>query len=75
MKILIYGSTYLTEIVVNHLLRKNDIELVGYIPSSKPSFQGYINLEQVDSTVPHDIKLSIQYDKLLKDVTNFSPNG
>ena len=64
MRILIYGSTYLTELCVNQLL-KDGYNLVGYIPSEKPTFQGKINLPIVEETIDHDIKLSIQYDKKL----------
>lgn len=64
MRILIYGSTYITELCVNQLL-KDGYNLVGYIPSEKPTFQGKFNLPIVDEKIPHDIKLSIQYDKKL----------
>lgn len=72
MRILIYGSTYLTEICVNQLI-KDGYNLVGYIPSENPVFKGTINLPIVDETIDHDIKLSIQYDKKLittKDAYN-----
>jgi len=64
MRILIYGSTYLTELCVNQLL-KDGYNLVGYIPSENPVFAGNINLPRVVETIEHDIKLSIQYDKKL----------
>lgn len=64
MRILIYGSTYLTELCVNQLL-KDGYNLVGYIPSENPTFEGKINLPKVQETIDHDIKLSIQYDKKL----------
>jgi len=72
MRILIYGSTYLTELCVNQL-QKDGYNLVGYIPSTNPTFQGKINLPKVEETIEHDIKLSIQYDKKLitvKDAYN-----
>lgn len=64
MRILIYGSTYLTELCVNQLI-KDGYNLIGYIPSENPTFKGNINLPIVDETIDHDIKLSIQYDKKL----------
>ena len=65
MKILIYGSTYITQLVVEHLSKgfHNPWKLVGYIPSSNPTFPGKLYLPLVDESVPHDIKLSIQYDE------------
>lgn len=69
MRILIYGSSYLTELCVNQLL-KDGYNLVGYIPSENPTFEGNINLQKVEETIPHDIKLSIQYDKKLITVND-----
>jgi hypothetical protein len=69
MRILILGSTYLTEKCVNRL-KRDGFELVGHIPSSNPTFPGNVDLPIVDETVPHDIKLSIQYDKKLDDISN-----
>jgi hypothetical protein len=63
-KILIYGSTYLTQLVVDEL--KNHYFLVGYIPSVRPFVKGNINLPLVDENIDHDIKLSIQYDRLIE---------
>lgn len=69
MRILILGSTYLTELCVNQLL-KDGFNLVGYIPSENPTFRGRINLKEVTEDTPHDIKLSIQYDLKVIDVRN-----
>lgn len=72
MRILIYGSTYLTEICVKQL-KKDGYNLVGYIPSENPTFRGKVPLPIVDETIEHDIKLSIQYDKKMithKDAFN-----
>ena len=64
MRILVYGSTRLTELCVKQLL-KDGYNLVGFIPSNQPTFPGEIPLPIVEETIPHDIKLSIQYDKKL----------
>jgi len=64
-KILILGSTYLTELVVNEL--KDKYELVGYVPSVKPTREGNIDLPIVDFDTDCDIKLSVQYDKIITD--------
>lgn len=64
-KILICGSTYLTELVVDKL--KDKYELVGYVPSVNPTKKGNIKLPRVDINSLCDIKLSIQYDKLITD--------
>lgn len=69
MRILIYGSTYLTELCVNQLI-KDGYNLIGHIPSENPTFKGNINLPVVEETVEHDIKLSIQYDKKLITVND-----
>ena len=69
MRILIYGSTYLTEICVNQL-KKDGYNLIGYIPSENPTFPGKIDLPLADENDEHDIKLSIQYDKKITDFKN-----
>lgn len=69
MRILIYGSTYLTELCVNQLI-KDGYNLIGYIPSKNPTFKGQINLPIVEETIDHDIKLSIQYDKKLITISD-----
>lgn len=69
MKILVYGSTYLTELCVDRLI-KDGYNLVGYIPSLNPVFKGKVNLPIVDEEVEHDIKLSIQYDRKIKNFEN-----
>ena len=68
MKILIYGSTYITEVVVEEL--KKYFDLVGYIPSKKPIFSGHIDLPIVDESIEKDISLSIQYDRMILDIKN-----
>lgn len=63
--ILILGSTYLTELVVDKI--NNSYNLVGYVPSLKPTNEGNIKLPKVDMDTKCDIKLSIQYDKIVDD--------
>jgi len=66
-KIIILGSSYLTELVVERL--KEDYWLIGHIPSKNPTVPGKILLPELDSLdVDHDIKLSIQYDQKLKNI-------
>lgn len=68
-KIIILGSSYLTELAVERL--KGFYDLVGYIPSKSPTFPGNISLPVLDNMdVEHDIKLSIQYDRKLSDIKN-----
>jgi hypothetical protein len=67
-KILILGSTLLTELVVDRL--SEEYELVGYVPSKNPTKVGSINLPEVCIDQPCDIKLSIQYDLIVKDFNN-----
>ena len=68
-KIIILGSSYLTELVVERLA--GFYNLVGYVPSRSPAFPGNISLPVLDSfDVEHDIKLSIQWDRKLADIEN-----
>jgi len=67
-KILILGSTLLTELSVN--LLKEHYELVGYVPSVNPTTKGAVDLPIVDIKSECDIRLSIQYNKIVKDVEN-----
>jgi len=71
MKILVLGSTLVTEKVVEKL-KTTEFELVGYIPSSDPFIKGDIDLPIVQSeqACRHDIKLSIQYDKKIIEYHN-----
>jgi methionyl-tRNA formyltransferase len=71
MKILILGSTLLTEVVVN-FLKDSDFTLTGHVPSSNPYIPGNIELPVIqDMDInDHDIKLSIQYDKKVLDYHN-----
>ena len=66
--ILILGSTYLTELVVEKI--KYKYNLIGYVPSLNPTRKGNINLPEVSINTDCDIKLSIQYDKIVKDTAN-----
>mgnify|MGYP003577218443 CR=1 FL=1 len=66
MRILLYGSTPLTERVAR-AIRRGGYELVGYVPSVNPWLKGRMDLvaEKVEPTVAHDIGLSVQYDRIL----------
>ena len=67
-KILILGSTTLTELCIDKI--KDYYNLVGFVPTVNPTKAGNINLPRVELDEPCDIKLSIQYDKIIKDTTN-----
>ena len=64
-RILIYGSSYLTELVIDRLKRTHDV--IGYVPcKSKPTIPGgCINVPEYDGTTPYDISISVQYDRKL----------
>lgn len=66
MRVLLYGSTPLTERVAR-AIRRSQHELVGFVPSVNPWIKGRMDLvvEKVHPTIPHDIGLSVQYDKML----------
>ena len=65
-RILILGSTYLTELVVQRLLNTR-YELVGHVPSRRTTVSGNIPLPEVDIDSDCDIILSVQYDMLVKN--------
>ena len=67
-KILIYGSSHLAQETC--LVLRDYYTLVGHIPSTNPTIPGSMDLPIADETVPHDIKLSIQYDKKVTDLSN-----
>ena len=67
-KILILGSTLLTENTIEIL--KDEYDLVGFVPSKKPTKEGCINLKRCCIDEPCDIKLSIQYDLIVEDTSN-----
>lgn len=62
MRILLYGSTALSQAVCETLL-VNHFAVVGYVPSAAPTFPGTPPVPIADESIPHDLKLSIQYDK------------
>jgi len=66
--ILIIGSSSLTELCVDKI--KDHYNLVGFVPTVNPVISGNINLPRVELDEPCDIKLSIQYDKIIKDTSN-----
>lgn len=68
MKILVYGSTYLTELALKEISTEH--EIVGVIPSKRPIFKGNVSQYPNDPSVAHDIKLSIQYDQKLTELDN-----
>lgn len=65
-RILILGSTYLTELVVDEL-KDNNFNLVGYVPNAvRSTVMGNVKLDQTTLDCDYDIALSIQYDSLIK---------
>ncbi len=71
MRILVYGSSYLTELAVNHIQLTSQYDLVGYVPSVNPTVSGKVNLPCVKpNEIKHDIKLCLQYDRKIKDYKN-----
>jgi hypothetical protein len=69
MRILIYGSTYISAVVAEHLI-KQGFNLVGHVPSSNPTFPGIMPTREVSPDTPHDLVLSVQYDKKILDLKN-----
>mgnify|MGYP003131934153 CR=1 FL=1 len=67
-KILIYGSSSLTEKTINVLEKEYD--LVGHVPSENPVIAGKVDLPVVDESIEHDMKLSLQYNKRIDNIEN-----
>tara|TARA_R100000008_G_scaffold85460_1_gene75461 strand:+ start:8084 stop:8674 length:591 start_codon:yes stop_codon:yes gene_type:complete len=67
-RILILGSSYLTELCVNHL--SHNYNLIGYVPCKNTPVFGKIRLPEVDINTECDIKLSLQYDQYVEDTSN-----
>lgn len=69
MKILLYGSAYLTELVEARLHGEGHT-IVGHIPCHNPRFPGQMQSPVVNEDTPHDIRLSVLYDRLIKKIDN-----
>lgn len=69
-KILIYGSAHFSQKVCEYLLNFKEYELVGYIPSHNPTIKGKMPINEVSEECPHDIKLSLQYNKKMISTSN-----
>ena len=68
-KILILGSTYLTQLVVEKL-QQSEYNLVGHIKNRRTPVPGKINLPMVDFDVDYDIALCLQYDRWISEPNN-----
>jgi len=66
--IIIYGSTYITELVCKKL--SSLYNLIGHVPCKNPKIPGKINLPIITGNETCDLRLSIQYDRMIKNVTN-----
>lgn len=64
MRILICGSTRISESVAKHLLDAGR-DIVGYVPSDRATFPGHMPVRMAQLDVPYDVLLSVQYDKKL----------
>jgi len=74
MKILIFGSTYLSAITSEFLIKNSDYELIGYVANKKRlTIPGKMPLKEVSENADCDIILSLQYDQMIKN-TNKSFN-
>jgi len=69
-RILILGSSYLTELSVRYLLETKEYDLVGHVPCKNTPVFGDIPLEEVSIDTECDIKLSLQYDQYVKNTKN-----
>lgn len=65
MRILLYGSTVLSAHIESSLSG-----VVGHVPSLEPAFPGIMQSPVVSEATPHDMKLSIQYDRKITSSDN-----
>lgn len=65
MRILILGSSYLTQEVVEHLQRRHTI--VGYVPDDNALVPGQMTVMKGDMYDECDIRLAIQYSKQIPE--------
>ena len=64
--ILILGSTFLTELVINEL-KRNQFNIIGYVPNKiRSTVSGNIDLEEKDLKCEYDVAISVQYDSLIE---------
>lgn len=73
LKVLIYGSTLLTQKAVELLkTAAPEVDLVGFVKSRNPTVAGKVALTEVqEEALPkHDIKLILGYDLYIKDWQN-----
>ncbi len=74
MRILIFGSTYLSAITTELLRKDGRYELVGHVPNKKRlTIPGKMPIPVVAEDTECDIILSLQYDRIIKN-TNISFN-
>lgn len=70
MRILIYGSTKLTELCCKKIIESKRYEIVGYIENIREPLvrgnMGFIKKIENQEDVEFDIFLSIQYDKIIE---------
>jgi len=72
MRILVYGSTYLTQLCCEHIERETDHILVGYVPNqNRPTVAGKMRLQPIPQeavlSTKHNVGLSIQYDARIRN--------
>lgn len=66
MRILVYGSTYLSAITSEFLIKNSNYELIGYIPNHKRvTIPGKMPIPVTSEDTPSDMILSLQYDKII----------
>jgi methionyl-tRNA formyltransferase len=71
MKILIFGSSYLSASATQKIMSDERFEVVGHVPChDEPTVPGNMPVSVVASETPADIKLSIQFDRILDHTGN-----
>lgn len=68
MKILIFGSTYLSAIATEYLVNQSDYEIVGHVPNKKRiTIPGKMTVPVVSEDSACDVILSLNYDQKIKN--------
>lgn len=64
MRVLIYGSSYVTALVERELSKTH--EIVGHVPCASPAFPGQMLSPETRDDSDYDLALSVMYDRKVK---------
>lgn len=68
MRIIIFGSTFISALVEKELMKNHDV--IGHVPSINPTFPGKMTSPWVEENFLCDMKISIQYNRKMPVTEN-----